>query len=254
MSTERKVAIVTGASQGIGAGILQAFRDRNYRVVATSRSIKPVADSDVVTVQGDIGAADTAERVFKAAFERFGRVDTLVNNAGMFMAKPFTVYSQDDYATYMSTNVTGFFHMTQRALELMSKQGHGHVVTITTSLVDQPMSSVPAVLASLTKGALSAATRALAIEYAKTGVRGSHQRRVTGNNQDADAPARSASSFGGAPSNGSDGRGVRRCRRGALPRWRWVCDRGDSSRRRRTSCWPPYGAGRLARAPTRVPK
>jgi NAD(P)-dependent dehydrogenase (short-subunit alcohol dehydrogenase family) len=171
MSTERKVAIVTGASQGIGAGILQAFRDRNYRVVATSRSIKPIADSDVVTVQGDIGAADTAERVFKAAFERFGRVDTLVNNAGMFMAKPFTVYSQDDYATYMSTNVTGFFHMTQRALELMSKQGHGHVVTITTSLVDQPMTSVPAVLASLTKGALSAATKALAIEYAKTGVR-----------------------------------------------------------------------------------
>jgi NAD(P)-dependent dehydrogenase (short-subunit alcohol dehydrogenase family) len=171
MSTEQKVAIVTGASQGIGAGILQAFRDRNYRVVATSRSIKPVADSDVVTVQGDIGAADTAERVFKTAIESFGRVDTLVNNAGMFMAKPFTLYSPDDYATYMSTNVTGFFHMTQRALELMSKQGHGHVVTITTSLVDQPMSSVPAVLASLTKGSLSAATRALAIEYAKTGVR-----------------------------------------------------------------------------------
>ncbi len=171
MSTEQKVAVVTGASQGIGAGILQAFRDHNYRVVATSRSIKPVADSGVVTVQGDIGAADTAERVFKTAFESFGRVDTLVNNAGMFMAKPFTIYSPDDYALYMSTNVTGFFHMTQRALEFMSKQGRGHVVTITTSLVDQPMSSVPAALASLTKGALSAATRALAIEYAKTGVR-----------------------------------------------------------------------------------
>jgi NAD(P)-dependent dehydrogenase (short-subunit alcohol dehydrogenase family) len=171
MSTEPKVAIVTGASQGIGAGILQAFRDRNYHVVATSRSIKPIADSDVVTVQGDIGAADTAERVFKTAFERFGRVDTLVNNAGMFMAKPFTAYSRDDYATYMATNVTGFFHMTQRALEFMGKQGRGHVLTITTSLVDQPMSAVPAVLASLTKGALSAATRALAIEYAKTGVR-----------------------------------------------------------------------------------
>jgi NAD(P)-dependent dehydrogenase (short-subunit alcohol dehydrogenase family) len=171
MSTGQKVAIVTGASQGIGAGILQAFRDRNYRVIATSRSIKPVADSDVVTVQGDIGAADTAERVFKTAIESFGRVDTLVNNAGMFMAKPFTIYSPDDYATYMSTNVTGFFHMTQRALELMSKQGHGHIVTITTSLVDQPMTSVPAVLASLTKGALSAATKALAIECARTGVR-----------------------------------------------------------------------------------
>jgi NAD(P)-dependent dehydrogenase (short-subunit alcohol dehydrogenase family) len=171
MSTGQKVAIVTGASQGIGAGILQAFRDRNYRVVATSRSIKPVADSNVMTIQGDIGAADTAERVFKTAIESFGRVDTLVNNAGMFMAKPFTIYSPDDYATYMSTNVTGFFHMTQRALELMSRQGHGHVVSITTSLVDQPMSSVPAALASLTKGALSAATQALAIEYAKTGVR-----------------------------------------------------------------------------------
>src|ERR1700730_7373361 len=171
MSTEQKVAVVTGASQGIGAGILQAFRDRNYRVVATSRSIKPVADPDLVTVQGDVGAPDTAKRVFEMALKRFSRVDTLVNNAGMFMAKPFTFYSQDDYAIYMSTNVTGFFHMTQRALEIMSKQGRGHVVTITTSLVDQPMSSVPALLGPLIKGALSAATRALAIEYAKTGVR-----------------------------------------------------------------------------------
>jgi NAD(P)-dependent dehydrogenase (short-subunit alcohol dehydrogenase family) len=171
MSTEQRVAVVTGASQGIGAGIVQAFRDRNCRVVATSRSIKPVDDPDVVTVQGDVGARDTAERVFNTAFERFGRIDTLVNNAGMFVAKPFTLYSQDDYALYVSTNVTGFFHMTQRALELMGKQGRGHIVTITTSLVDQPMSSVPAALASLTKGALSAATKALAIEYAKTGIR-----------------------------------------------------------------------------------
>jgi NAD(P)-dependent dehydrogenase (short-subunit alcohol dehydrogenase family) len=171
MSTERKVVVVTGASQGIGAGIVQAFRDRNYRVVATSRSIKPAADKDIVTVQGDVGAADTAERVFKTAIEKFGRVDTLVNNAGMFMAKPFTLYSSEDYAAYISTNVTGFFHMTQHALQLMGKQGHGHVVSITTSLVDQPMSSVPAVLASLTKGALGAATKSLAIEYAKTGVR-----------------------------------------------------------------------------------
>ena len=101
--------MITGASSGIGAGILQAFRDRNYRVVATSRSIKPVADEDVVTVQGDVAARDTAERVFKAAFERFGCVDTLVNNAGMFMAKPFALYSQDDYAIYISTNVTGLF-------------------------------------------------------------------------------------------------------------------------------------------------
>jgi NAD(P)-dependent dehydrogenase (short-subunit alcohol dehydrogenase family) len=171
MGTEQKVAVVTGASQGIGAGIVQAFRERNCRVVATSRSIKPASDADVVTIQGDVGAPETAEKAFKAALERFGRIDTLVNNAGIFMAKPFTAYSQDDYDIYLSTNVTGFFHMTQRALELMSKQGHGHIVTITTSLVDQPMSSVPAALASLTKGGLSAATRALAIEYAKTGIR-----------------------------------------------------------------------------------
>ncbi|QPF92977.1 SDR family NAD(P)-dependent oxidoreductase [Bradyrhizobium commune] len=171
MSTEQKVAVVTGASQGIGAGILEAFKDRNYSVVAASRSIKASDDPNILTVPGDVGALDTAEKVFRAAYERFGRVDTLVNNAGIFMAKPFTAYSQDDYATYISTNVTGFFHMTQRALDLMSKQGHGHVVTITTSLVDQPMSGVPAALASLTKGALNAATKSLAIEYAKTGIR-----------------------------------------------------------------------------------
>ena len=171
MSAERKVAVVTGASQGIGAGIVRAFRDRNYRVVATSRAIKPATDADIVTVAGDVGAAETAENVFKAALERFGRVDTLVNNAGIFMAKPFTAYTQEDYASYISTNVTGFFNMTRRALDLMSKQGHGHIVTITTSLVDQPMSGVPSALASLTKGGLNAATRALAIEYAKTGIR-----------------------------------------------------------------------------------
>ena len=171
MGTAQKVAVVTGASQGIGAGIVQAFRDRNCRAVATSRSIRPAADDNVVAIQGDVGAPETAENVFRAALERFGRIDTLVNNAGIFMAKPFTAYSQDDYAAYISTNLTGFFHMTRRALELMSKQNHGHVVTITTSLVDQPMSGVPSALASLTKGGLNAATRALAIEYAKTGIR-----------------------------------------------------------------------------------
>jgi len=171
MSTEQRVAVVTGASQGIGAGLVRAFRDRDYRVVATSRTIKPVSDPNIATVQGDVAAPDTSERVFKTALERFGRVDTLVNNAGVFMAKPFILYSQEDYATYIATNVTGFFQMTQRALEPMSKQGRGHVITITTSLVDQPMTSVPAVLASLTKGALSAATKALAIEYAKCGIR-----------------------------------------------------------------------------------
>src|SRR5258707_6833110 len=105
MSTEQKVAVVTGASQGIGAGILQAFRDRNYRIVATSRSIKPASDTDIVTVQGDVGAADTAERVFKTALEKFGRVDTLVNNPGMVMAKPFTLYSPAAYPISKLPNV-----------------------------------------------------------------------------------------------------------------------------------------------------
>ena len=171
MRTEQRVAVVTGASQGIGAALVQAFRNRNYKVVATSRSIKPVGDSDIATVRGDVADPKTADLVFKQALDRFDRVDTLVNNAGIFMAKPFTAYSKDDYAAYLATNVTGFFHMTQRAIEIMNKQGNGHVVTVTSSLVDQPMSSVPATLTSLTKGALNAATKSLAIEYAKNGVR-----------------------------------------------------------------------------------
>ena len=170
-NTETKAAVVTGASQGIGAALVQGFRSRNYRVIALSRSIKPSADSNVVTVQGDVADPKTADLVFKEALDRFGRVDTLVNNAGIFMAKPFTAYSKEDYAAFMATNVTGFFHMTQRAIEIMNKQGSGHVVTVTTSLVDQPMTSVPAVLQSLTKGALNAATKSLAIECAKNGVR-----------------------------------------------------------------------------------
>jgi NAD(P)-dependent dehydrogenase (short-subunit alcohol dehydrogenase family) len=171
MSTAQPVAVVTGASQGIGAAIVQAFRARNYRVVATSRSIRPSGDPDIVAVQGDIANPDTADLVFRHVMDRFGRVDTLVNNAGIFMAKPFTAYSRDDYALYTGINVTGFFHMTQRAIEIMDRQGRGHVVTITTSLVDQPMTSVPSLLASLTKGALNAATKSLAMEFARKGIR-----------------------------------------------------------------------------------
>ena len=171
VSTAQAVAVITGASRGIGAALVQSFRSRNYRVVATSRSIKPCRDEALVTVQGNVADPNTANQVFKEALDRFGRVDTLVNNAGTFMAKPFTSYSYVDYANYIATNVTGFFHMTQRAIELMSRAGCGHVVTVTSSLVDQPMSSVPGTLTSLTKGALNAATKALAIEYAKSGVR-----------------------------------------------------------------------------------
>ncbi|QPF82815.1 SDR family oxidoreductase [Bradyrhizobium genosp. L] len=171
MGAEQKVAIITGASQGIGLGLVEGFRDRNYRVVANSRSIKPSSDPDVLAVAGDISDPEVADRVVKQALARFGRVDTLVNNAGIFIAKPFTEYSAEDYARVLAINLGSFFHLTQRAAREMLKQGSGHIVQITTSLVDHANSSVPSVLASLTKGGLSAATRSLAIEYAAKGIR-----------------------------------------------------------------------------------
>ena len=171
MSKEQKVAIVTGASQGIGAGLVKAYRDRGYRVVATSRSIKPSNDSDVVAVAGDIGDPKTADAVVDAAITRFGRVDTLVNNAGIFISKPFTEYTEEDFNAKIATNLAGFFHVTQRAAKEMLKQGSGHIVSITTSLTDHATSKVPTALANLTKGGINSATKALAIEYATRGVR-----------------------------------------------------------------------------------
>lgn len=171
MNTEQKVAVITGASQGIGAALVKAYRDRNYRVIAISRSIQPSDDDDVVTVSGDIADRKTAERVIVEGVTRFGRIDTLINNAGIFIAKPFTEYTQDDYEVYLGTNIAGFFHMTQLAIAEMQKQGSGHIVQISTSLVDNPIVGVPSVLASLTKGGLNAATKSLAIEYARRGIR-----------------------------------------------------------------------------------
>ncbi|OAJ61657.1 3-oxoacyl-ACP reductase [Paraburkholderia ginsengiterrae] len=171
MGAEQKVVIVTGASQGIGAGVVKAYRDRNYRVVATSRTIGASTDPDVLTVQGDIADPATAQRVIDTALERFGRIDTLVNNAGIFVAKPFTEYSPADYTAVMATNVTGFFHITQRALEVMSNQRSGHIVNITASIVDRPLAALPAAMAALTKGGLNSVTRSLAIEYASRGIR-----------------------------------------------------------------------------------
>lgn len=170
MSTS-KVIIVTGASQGIGAETVKAFRAAGHRVVANARSIAPSDDTDLATVAGDIGDPETAKRIVETAMGRFGRVDTLVNNAGIFVAKPFTRYSAEDYAAINRVNLDGFFHLTQRAIAQMEKQGSGHIVTITTTLVDQANSQVPSVLASLTKGGLNAATKSLAIEYAKAGIR-----------------------------------------------------------------------------------
>jgi NAD(P)-dependent dehydrogenase (short-subunit alcohol dehydrogenase family) len=170
MSTS-KVIIVTGASQGIGAETVRAFRAQGHAVVATARSITPAEDDNYIAIAGDIGDPATARRVVDAALEQFGRVDTLVNNAGIFIAKPFTQYTADDYAGILNVNLNGFFHITQHAIEAMQKNGSGHVVTVTTSLTDHANSSVPSVLASLTKGGLNSATKSLAIEYAKRGIR-----------------------------------------------------------------------------------
>jgi NAD(P)-dependent dehydrogenase (short-subunit alcohol dehydrogenase family) len=171
MSNERKVAIVTGASQGIGAGLVKAYREQDYRVVATSRSIELSNDLDVVALRGDIGHPATAERVVQEAIARFGRIDTLVNNAGLFIAKPFTDYTEEDFNAKIATNLAGFFHITQRAIVEMLKRGSGHVVSITTSLVNHAIAGVPTVLANITKGGIDSATKALAIEYATKGIR-----------------------------------------------------------------------------------
>ncbi|MEU0943440.1 SDR family oxidoreductase [Streptomyces canus] len=172
MSTQnQKVAIITGASQGIGAALVEGYRKLGHAVVATSRTIAPVDDADVLTVQGDIADPETAEHVVAAAVERFGRIDTVVNNAGVFVAKPFTDYTAEDYATVTGINLAGVFHLTQRAVPHLLAQGGGHILNVTTSLVDNADSRVPSVLASLTKGGVQSATKSLAVEYATRGIR-----------------------------------------------------------------------------------
>lgn len=172
MSThDQKVAVITGASQGIGAGLVDAYRKLGYAVVATSRTIAPSTDAGILSVQGDIADPATAELVIAAGVERFGRIDTLVNNAGLFTAKPFTEYTQEDYAAVTGVNLVGFFRITQLAVEHMLVQGGGHIVNITTNLVDNADANVPSVLASLTKGGLQSATKSLAIEYATRNIR-----------------------------------------------------------------------------------
>ena len=168
---EERVAVITGASHGIGAGLARAYRERGYAVIAAARSMETSADPGVVTVEGDIADPDTAQRIVQAAVERFGRIDTLVNNAGIYIGKPFTAYTLEDFDALIAVNVAGFFHMTTRAIKQMLDQGRGHVVNVSTSLVEQPDSSRPAALQALTKGGLVAVTRSLAIEYASRGIR-----------------------------------------------------------------------------------
>jgi NAD(P)-dependent dehydrogenase (short-subunit alcohol dehydrogenase family) len=171
MTHTQKVVIVTGASQGIGAGIVKGYRDAGYAVVANSRSIAKSDDSGVIAVPGDIGERDTAKAVVKTAIEHFGRIDTLVNNAGIFIGKPFAAFTADDYRNVVHVNLDGFFHITQLTIPHMLTQKSGHIVQITTAMVQQPIAVAGPSLAALTKGGLDAVTRALAIEYAKDGIR-----------------------------------------------------------------------------------
>jgi NAD(P)-dependent dehydrogenase (short-subunit alcohol dehydrogenase family) len=172
MTEPQKVAIITGAERGIGAGLAAAFRSAGYAVVGTSMSIAPSEEPDFVAVQGDITEADTARRVVEQALDRFGRIDSLINNAGIYIEKPFTDYTLDDYAAITAVNLTGFFHITQRAIrQMVTQEGGGHVVNISTSLVDHADRKRPSALAALTKGGLAAVAGSLAIEYASRGVR-----------------------------------------------------------------------------------
>jgi NAD(P)-dependent dehydrogenase (short-subunit alcohol dehydrogenase family) len=167
----KKVAIVTGGSQGIGAGLVEEYRQRHWAVVANARAIEPSKDPDFLTVAGDISEQATADDIISAAMDRFGRVDTLVNNAGIFLSKPFTDYTAQDYALVTGVNLAGFFWLTQRAIGQMLTQHSGHVVNICASVADFADSVEPTALAALTKGGLAAVTRSLAIEYASRGIR-----------------------------------------------------------------------------------
>jgi NAD(P)-dependent dehydrogenase (short-subunit alcohol dehydrogenase family) len=174
-NNEKPVAIVTGASSGMGLGITQALLDRGYRVVGTSRSItkskelKPSAD--LVLIDGDAGRKETAVAVAEAALKAFGRIDLLVNNAGIFIPKAFTDYTEEDYNLVMNTNVASFFYMTQQVIPQMKKQNSGHVVNIGATLADQPSASVPALTAILSKSTMPAVSKALALEYAAHNIR-----------------------------------------------------------------------------------
>src|SRR5262249_48672674 len=171
MKSERKVAVITGASRGIGAALRGAYRDIDYHVVASSRSIDKSCDPSIAAVDGDIASARTADRIVGLAIERYGRIDALINNAGVFNAKPFIEYSEADFAAMVGGNLAGFFHLTQRGAARMVLAGSGHIVNITATIAEQPMASLAATLAALTKGGLNAITRSLAIEYATRNVR-----------------------------------------------------------------------------------
>ncbi|MBB2989077.1 NAD(P)-dependent dehydrogenase (short-subunit alcohol dehydrogenase family) [Mycolicibacterium iranicum] len=172
MTSTPRVALITGASQGIGEGLVAGYRKLGYAVVANSRTIAPSEDPMVLAVPGDIAQPGVGRQIVDAAVERFGRIDTVVNNAGIFIAKPFVDYTDEDYDAITGVNLRGFFEVSRAAVGQMLEQGEGgHLVTISTTLVEHANSDVPSALASLTKGGLNAATRELAVEYATRGIR-----------------------------------------------------------------------------------
>jgi NAD(P)-dependent dehydrogenase (short-subunit alcohol dehydrogenase family) len=170
---DKKTAIVTGASGGIGAGLVEGFLKEGYNVVATSLNATQslTASPSMVFIDGNIGSQETATKVVEAAIKRFGTIDVLVNNAGIYRTKPFVDFTTDDFNALFSTNLLGFLYMTQLTVKQMLKQKSGSVVTITAALADQPMAGTNASVSMITKGGLNTVTRSLAIEYAKEGIR-----------------------------------------------------------------------------------
>jgi NAD(P)-dependent dehydrogenase (short-subunit alcohol dehydrogenase family) len=175
MANTQKTAIITGASQGIGAGLVDAFLKRGYNVVANSRNIAKTnpfpASPNLALVGGDIGDPKTAAKIAETAVSRFGRIDVLVNNAGVFIPKPFTEYTSEEFNTLVSTTLAGFLYVSQLSVKQMLRQKSGSIVNISTTLVDQPIAGVSAAVQIMIKGGLNSVTRALAIEYAKDGIR-----------------------------------------------------------------------------------
>jgi NAD(P)-dependent dehydrogenase (short-subunit alcohol dehydrogenase family) len=175
MANSQKTAIITGGSQGIGAGLVEAFLKRGYSVVANARNITEVnpfpPSPNLALVDGDIGDPKTAKQIVDTAVSRFGRIDVLVNNAGIFIPKPFTEYTTEDLNALVSTTLAGFLYVSQLAVKRMLQQKSGSIVNVSTALVDQPIAGVPVTVQVMAKGSLHAVTRALAIEYAKDGIR-----------------------------------------------------------------------------------
>ena len=172
MNSVERVAVVTGASRRIGAAITQQLLAKGYGVVTSSRKITNTSRPNLVEVTGDISQPETGALIIQKAKEHFGRVDTLINNAGAFLAKPFTEYTSSEFTTLLQVNLGGFFHISQRAIAEMLHRESGHIVNITSSLLaERPLKGLPAALTAITKGGLNAVTRSLAIEYADKGIR-----------------------------------------------------------------------------------